>query len=137
MSRLNIKRFRRLRKQRAAGRRPAPVGGHPGSGQSHPAVHPGAALKGRLQAGAGVLTKQVLQHFAGVDLSAVTGAAAPGMHGFGGHRRRMKATNVKALRRALRRVDAFAKIAKKVMHFAGHRTTGRPKFHFRRKKRAA
>jgi hypothetical protein len=63
-----------------------------------------------------------------------------GFKGFGGgggggkRHRRMRATNVKALRRALRRVHGFERIARKVLRIS----TGRPvRVRFRRHKRRA
>jgi hypothetical protein len=60
--------------------------------------------------------------------------AAGGMGG--GRHRRMHVTNVKALRRSLRRIKGFEKVARHVLHFTkpGH-ATGHAKFKFTRKKR--
>jgi hypothetical protein len=49
-------------------------------------------------------------------------------------RRHMHVTNPKALRRALRRVGGFAKLAKKVISFTSPRAArGRPHFKFKSK----
>lgn len=55
----------------------------------------------------------------------------------GRRRRRMHVTNVKALRRSLRRVQGFAKLSRRVLHFTSPRAArGRPVFRaIRRKKR--
>jgi hypothetical protein len=76
--------------------------------------------------------------------SSMTPAAMGGMHGAmraaggmgGGRHRRMHVTNVKALRRSLRRIKGFEKVARHVLHFTkpGH-ATGHAKFKFTRKKR--
>ncbi len=54
----------------------------------------------------------------------------PGMR----RRRRMHVTNMKALRRAIRRAHGFAKIARRVLHFTSPRAPrGRPLFKHKRK----
>ncbi len=56
------------------------------------------------------------------------------MRSVGPRHRRMRATNVKALRRALRRVHGFERIARKVLRIS----TGHPvRVRFRKRKRAA
>lgn len=56
--------------------------------------------------------------------------------GFGRRHRRMHVTNVKALRRAIRRAKGFERLARKVMHFTSPRPPkGRAVFKMRRKKR--
>ena len=57
--------------------------------------------------------------------------------GFGGRRhRRMHVTNVKALRRAIRRAKGFERLARRVLHFTSPRPPrGRAVFKMRRKKR--
>lgn len=60
------------------------------------------------------------------------GALAPGMR----RHRRMRVTNVKALRRAIRRSQGFAKLAKRVLHFTSPRAPrGRAVFKARRRKK--
>jgi hypothetical protein len=50
--------------------------------------------------------------------------------------RRMRVTNVKALRRSIRRCQGFAKLAKRVLHFTSPRPVrGRPIFKRRARKR--
>jgi len=50
--------------------------------------------------------------------------------------RRMRVTNTKALRRAIRRAHGFSRIAKKVLHFTAPRAPkGRGVFRFKRRKR--
>src|SRR5262249_15735226 len=50
--------------------------------------------------------------------------------------RRMRVTNVKALRRAIRRAEGFSRIAKKVLHFTSpRRVHGRGVFRVRRRKK--
>lgn len=135
MSSIIKKRLRRAKKKAAAGKQVRPVGGHPGAGD----------ILGKGAAVAGSLGKQLLGHFTGIDLgelagaAGVGGAAATGLpaHMFGGRRRRMRATNVKALRRAIRRVEAFGRIAKKVIRFSHPHQRGRMYFKTRRKRRAA
>lgn len=52
--------------------------------------------------------------------------------------RHMRATNPKALRRALRRVGGFARIARRVLHFTSPRAArGRARFKFPKRRRAA
>ncbi|SRR5712691_8118917 len=60
------------------------------------------------------------------------GAAAMG----GRRRRRMRVTNPRALRRAIRRAQGFARLAKRVMHFISPRAPrGRAVFRAKRRKR--
>lgn len=62
--------------------------------------------------------------------------ARPKISGVMGHRRRrIRVTNVKALRRAIRRARGFEKLARKVMHFTSPRKPkGRAVFRVRRRK---
>jgi len=71
---------------------------------------------------------------AGVGPGIVRGGRMAGM---GGRRhRRMHVTNVKALRRAIRRAKGFEKLARRVMHFTSPRPPkGRAVFKVHRKKR--
>jgi hypothetical protein len=56
--------------------------------------------------------------------------------GMGRRHRRMHVTNVKALRRAIRRAKGFERLARRVMHFTSPRPPrGRAVFKVRRKKR--
>lgn len=65
------------------------------------------------------------------------GRASRGMMAGGGRRhRRMNVTNVRALRRSIRRAQGFAKLAKRVLHFTSPRPVrGRALFKARRRKR--
>lgn len=131
MGKLAKRRKRRARKARNAGRSVRPVGAGPGGGPDFSGlIRGGQALGG-----------QLLEHFSGVDLGAIAEAAAGGdkqaMRALGGgRRRRMRPTNVKALRRAIRRVDSFGRIAKKVISFT-HPRAARGHMVFRRRKRKA
>lgn len=52
--------------------------------------------------------------------------------------RRINVANPHALRRSLRRISGFAKLARRVLHFTSPRAArGAPRFKFRRRKRAA
>lgn len=52
--------------------------------------------------------------------------------------RRMNVANPRALRRSLRRLSGFAKLARRVLHFTSPRAArGRPAFRFKRRRRAA
>lgn len=50
--------------------------------------------------------------------------------------RRMRSTNPRALRRALRRAKSFEHLARRVIHLTSPRSRGRVAFKFRRKRRA-
>lgn len=53
-------------------------------------------------------------------------------------RRRMNPGNARALRRALSRISAFERMARRVIHFTHpHRGVGKAKFKFHRRRRAA
>lgn len=132
MSKLASRRKRRAKKQANSGRAIRPKGAGPGKSS-------GPDLSG-IGRGAGAAFSQLAEHFTGLDPGAIAAAASghPGaMRGMGfGHRRRMRPTNVKALRRAIRRVDAFGRIAKKVISFT-HPRAARGHMVFRRRKRKA
>jgi hypothetical protein len=90
------------------------------------AVGPATSVLGKLKGG--VLKHPVLS---GAGAAGLAGAAA-GIagtkllsHGGGRKRRRMRATNTKALRRALRRAYAFERIAMKTIHLVHPRKKGR------------
>ncbi len=88
---------------------------------------PAASLMGKLKGG--VLKHPVLTGAGAAGIAGVT-AGALGTHllGKGGgmrKRRRMRATNTKALRRALRRAYAFERIAMKTIHLVHPRKKGR------------
>lgn len=51
--------------------------------------------------------------------------------------RHMRVTNPKALRRSLRRIGGFSRLARKVIHITHPRARGRAVFRFKRRKRAA
>lgn len=86
----------------------------------------------------------VMRHPVLTGAAAAAGAAAAGagiahhlMAGGGKKHRRMHVTNVKALRRAIRRAKGFEKIARRVLHFTSpRRVGGRGFFKFKRKKRS-
>lgn len=64
------------------------------------------------------------------------GSAPSGMAGLGRRRRRMRVTNPKALRRAIRRAEGFKRLALRVLKFTGpHRPRGRAYFKPRRRKK--
>lgn len=65
------------------------------------------------------------------------GVGRPGLRGMGMHkRRRMHVTNVKALRRAIRRCTGFAHLAKRVLRFTSPRPPkGRAMFKAKRRKK--
>ncbi len=71
-------------------------------------------------AGAAATAGTIYEAFKGVTAPSAAGpSAAPDVAGGGGgRRRRMNVCNVRALRRSLRRVSGFAKVARKVMVFA-------------------
>lgn len=77
-----------------------------------------------------------VMHARGSRAAAGMAAQAPGMRVRGGHRKRMNVCNPKALRRAIRRTHAFAKLAMKTIHLVHpkkHATFGG--FRRKRKKR--
>jgi len=87
---------------------------------SFAAAHPGLTGLGKAAIGGipliGGLGQEALGQLAGMGGGA---GAVPGM--FPGHRHRsMKVTNPKALRRAMRRVEGFAKLARKTISFTHH-----------------
>ncbi|SRR5712691_3228793 len=91
---------------------------------------PGAAIGVAAGAGAGM---------AGIAAEVMGGRGRPGrmarMPGMR-RRRRMHVTNMKALRRAIRRAHGFAKIARRVLHFVAPKAPrGRPLFKHKRKAR--
>src|SRR5215831_7123891 len=124
---------------------------------------PGAGLGERVAMGVGTAIGTMRKHpvisgAGGLGLGLVTGAgisrmggrapmmAAPGQRGFHISKRtgklvrnrRMRVTNTKALRRAIRRAEGFSRIAKKVLHFTSpRRVHGRGVFRIRRRKRVA
>ena len=80
----------------------------------------------------GVLKHPVLSGAGAAGLVGVAGAAAGAMAqkhhllgGGGGKRRRMRVTNPKALRRAIRRTHGFAKLAMKTIHITHPGKKGR------------
>ncbi len=109
---------------------------------------PGARAVGRVISRHPVLSAAGAAGVAGAIGGAVAGReTAPGLPGSGFHisrrtgevvrNRHMRATNPKALRRDLRRVGGFARIAKRVLHFTSPRAArGRARFKFPRKRRA-
>jgi hypothetical protein len=91
------------------------------------AKHPVLTAAGA--AGAGMAMGGVGRH------PAAAGMAHPGVAGMR-RRRRMRVTNVKALRRSIRRCQGFAKLATRVLHFTSpRRHVGRPVFKRRTRKR--
>jgi hypothetical protein len=71
----------------------------------------------------------------GIIGAAAGGGAATLMHPGAVRRRRMRVTNVKALRRSIRRCQGFAKLAKRVLRFTSPRPPrGRPVFRHRKRK---
>ena len=104
----------------AAGR--AALGGIYSKGVAAVRGHPvlsAAGAAGVLGAGAGMLAGRISKRT-----------------GLPFRRRRMRVTNVKALRRSLRRIHGFERIARKVVHFTHpRRAVGRAAFRFRRKKK--
>ncbi len=111
------------------------------------AKHP--ALSGAIMRGGALIRKHPVLSAAGAagTLGALGGGAGvmgarrgqmgaagamPGMR----RRRRMRVTNPKALRRAIRRAEGFSKLARRVLRFTHPRLArGRPTFKIRRKKR--
>jgi len=73
---------------------------------------------------------------AGLAAGGMGGAAAALMGGGGRRRRRMHVTNVKALRRSIRRCQGFTKLAKRVLRFTSPKPVrGRAVFKARRRKK--
>ncbi len=80
------------------------------------------AAAGALARGGGAVAER------GFHISRRTGAVVRNRH--------MRATNPKALRRALRRIGGFARVAKRVLHFTSPRAArGRPRFKFPRRRK--
>lgn len=99
----------------------------------------GGAIGKAAQKVGGVVKKYPAISAAGGAAVAMAGGAAIAHHvmaGGGRKRRTMRVTNPKALRRSLRRVSGFARMARKVMHFThpGHRGQLRFKFAKKRKR---
>lgn len=92
-------------------------------------AHPGATAAA---AGAAALGAGALMRHRGAAGRMGAGAIAPG--GFRRPSRRIRVTNIKALRRAIRRANGFARIARKVLHFTSPRAPkGRAIFRIRRR----
>jgi len=92
-------------------------------------------------AGAAATAGTIYEAFKGVTAPSAAAVDVPAMPSatgyrgpFGGMRRRMNVCNIRALRRSLRRVSGFAKVARKVMVFA-HPRRGKTHFKFPRRKR--
>lgn len=111
-------------------RRGHPAARHGHVPRAHVAKHGGHHLDvGKLAgalAGGVPIAGGALQEL-GAQLGVLPGAGAtaeplglPGLHGFGRRRRSMHVTNPKALRRAMRRVEGFAKLARRTMTFIHH-----------------
>ena len=79
----------------------------------------GRASAGRAAAMMGQLKKGNVLGAAFGEVSSLTGLGGGG-HAGGGGRRRINVGNTKALRRSMRRVEGFAKLAKKTMSFVTH-----------------
>jgi len=106
--------------------------------QRHPVISGAAGVAGTAAAGFGALRTFP-------TMRGAPGASMRGFHmskprkGVAPHlvrNRRMRVTNTKALRRAIRRAEGFSRIAKKVLHFTSpRRVHGRGVFRLRRRKR--
>ena len=100
-----------------------------------------------VRAGVGAVVKHPVLSAAGAAgvIGAGTGIVRRGRMGSGGttvhvagarHHRRMHVTNVKALRRAIRRAKGFERLARRVMSFTSARPPrGRAHFKIRRRKK--
>ncbi len=87
------------------------------------AIIPAAGALGRVRPAISAVGRGILKHpgLSAAGAAGVIGAAGVGLHALRGHpaammggmrkRRRMRVTNPKALRRALRRADGFARFA--------------------------
>lgn len=94
----------------------------------HPAISAAGA------AAATATTVALARHRGAAPAGGMSMGGGGRMGGGGGHRRRMHVTNVKALRRSLRRISGFARIARKVLHFT-HPKASRGRAHFKFPKR--
>jgi len=122
-------------------------GGGPAMGAAGSIVKVGRAAGGKILSAGRVLAKHPVMTAAGAagaigvagGMRSRAGAGMGGAGGsFGGRRhRRMRVTNVKALRRAIRRASGFARLARRVLRFTSpHPPKGRVYFKSRgRKKR--
>ena len=100
------------------------VAGHP--------VLSAAGAAGAVGALGGVLAGErgmVPAGMKGFHLSKKTGKLVKNRH--------MRVTNPKALRRSLRRIHGFSRLARKVIHITHPKARGRAVFRFKRRKRAA
>lgn len=131
------------------GKTVAGIAGIPIGGKKVPAALPGGSgqIMGRMQP----VIQKVGAGISRLPRGVKMGAAAAGVAGAGallGHevdqfgrpvgrrRRRMRVTNVKALRRSIRRCQGFAKLAKRVLRFTSPKAPrGRPVYRHRRAKR--
>jgi len=103
------------------------VGALPGIFKKHPVIT-GAAGAGITALGVGAAGAGLKMGIRGFHISKKTGRPV--------RNRRMRVTNVKALRRAIRRAEGFSRIAKRVLHFTSpRRAHGRGVFKLRRRKR--
>ncbi len=92
------------------------------AGAAAAAAAGGGALEARMHPAAAGLPSR------GFHISKVSGGVV--------RNRRMRVTNVRALRRAIRRATGFARLARRVLHFTSPRPPrGRPYFRLKRKKR--
>ncbi len=124
-----------------------PGGGTSIMRQAPQVITAGGRVGGMVRAGAGAIRRGVVKHpvlsaagAAGV-IGATGGALARGASATNGgvrRRRRMNVVNIRALRRALRRVGGFAHAARKVMHYTQKCHHGKTlRFKFPKRKRAA
>ena len=100
------------------------IGGHP--------VLSAAGAAGAIGAIGGVMAGEhgmVPAGMKGYHLSKKTGKMVKNRH--------MRVTNPRALRRSLRRIGGFSRLARKVIHITHPRARGRAVFRFKRRKRAA
>jgi hypothetical protein len=104
--------------------------------RGHPVLSAAGAagvIGGALGAGGGMMAAAPGVAMKGYHLSKYRkGGKAPHMV----KNRHMRVTNVRALRRSLRRIHGFSRIARKVIHIAHPPRGTRVRFKFRRKKRA-
>jgi hypothetical protein len=114
---------------RVAGQAAAAVRGHPVLSAAGAAGVIGGALGRRTSPYQEPLTPiGSMPYSRGYHVSRKTGKVVKNRH--------MRVTNVKALRRSLRRIHGFSRIARKVIHIAHPPKGTRVRFKFRRKKRA-